>query len=307
MGRTRNRRRCGTPPGGSARHVRWARTEGIRRLIEEDRLDPVERIGTAAGQAPLAPRHGVTPARRRAGLSRGPATVRHQHAGARPGRGARDRGPQRERPDGVPPLPAARADDVLRRDPAQPARDRPGQADLRQSPGGRAARPARVAPGRALWAWRDVDDRARSEVAKFGDANLRALRAIADGNIGDAAGRASGSTPAAGRADPSFDYDPDAMDPAHGGGAVLVRPQRPVLPPRPRSPGRTCCSASYDALVADPEAALPAGLRLPRLPVPPGAVGPRRARTSPPAPGSTIDPRVRALAWMTRRLETVRH
>ena len=44
---------------------------------------------------------------------------------------------------------------------------------------------AGVAPGRALWAYRDVDDRARSEVAKFGDANLRALRAIADGTIGD--------------------------------------------------------------------------------------------------------------------------
>jgi hypothetical protein len=40
-------------------------------------------------------------------------------------------------------------------------------------------------PGRALWMWRDVDDRARSEVAKFGPANLTALRAIADGTIGD--------------------------------------------------------------------------------------------------------------------------
>jgi len=38
-----------------------------------------------------------------------------------------------------------------------------------------------MAPGRAVWVFRDVDDRARSEVSKFGDSNLLALRRIADG------------------------------------------------------------------------------------------------------------------------------
>ncbi|WP_157635624.1 hypothetical protein [Nostocoides japonicum] len=36
-------------------------------------------------------------------------------------------------------------------------------------------------PGKAVWAWRDPYDRARSEVSKFGDSNLQALRAIAAG------------------------------------------------------------------------------------------------------------------------------
>jgi hypothetical protein len=33
-----------------ARHVHWARTEGVRRLVEEDRLDPRERVVTALGK-----------------------------------------------------------------------------------------------------------------------------------------------------------------------------------------------------------------------------------------------------------------
>jgi len=41
-----------------------------------------------------------------------------------------------------------------------------------------------LAPGRAVWVFRDVDDRARSEVSKFGDSNLLALRRIADGTSG---------------------------------------------------------------------------------------------------------------------------
>jgi hypothetical protein len=44
---------------------------------------------------------------------------------------------------------------------------------------------AGAVPGRAVWLWRDVDDRARSEVAKFGPSNVDALRAIAAGTIGD--------------------------------------------------------------------------------------------------------------------------
>ena len=38
-----------------------------------------------------------------------------------------------------------------------------------------------AAPGRALWAYRNVDGRVRSAIAKFGDSNLRALKDIAAG------------------------------------------------------------------------------------------------------------------------------
>jgi O-antigen/teichoic acid export membrane protein len=40
--------------------------------------------------------------------------------------------------------------------------------------------------GRVLWAYREVDGRVRSAVAKFGDSNLRVLRACAAGNADDA-------------------------------------------------------------------------------------------------------------------------
>jgi hypothetical protein len=39
---------------------------------------------------------------------------------------------------------------------------------------------------RAIWAYRDVDGRVRSALAKFGDSNLRVLRAFADGEADDA-------------------------------------------------------------------------------------------------------------------------
>jgi len=41
------------------------------------------------------------------------------------------------------------------------------------------------APGRAVWVYREVDGRARSAVAKFGDANRRVLAQIARGEAGD--------------------------------------------------------------------------------------------------------------------------
>jgi hypothetical protein len=40
--------------------------------------------------------------------------------------------------------------------------------------------------GRVIWAYRDVDGRVRSALAKFGDSNLRALRAYASGHADDA-------------------------------------------------------------------------------------------------------------------------
>lgn len=40
-------------------------------------------------------------------------------------------------------------------------------------------------PGKAIWVYRNFEARARSSVAKFGDANLRALRLIAEGRGSD--------------------------------------------------------------------------------------------------------------------------
>ena len=144
-------------------------------------------------------------------------------------------------------------------------------------------------PGRALWMWRDPDDRARSEVAKFGDANLRALRAIADGTIG--AGWQGGRLDDATRAlVGSFDYA--RMDP-HTAAALFWYVRNGLYFRLGLDRRDDVLLVSYSAVVSDPR---------PR----PGGCAPswncRTGRSSPPtwpaagiARPLPIDHRVRAL------------
>ncbi|HEY3534880.1 MAG TPA: hypothetical protein VGK60_04875, partial [Pedococcus sp.] len=48
------------------RHVHWARTEGLGRLVEEDRLDPRERVSTAWRKAQWRRHHAVVAGEARA-------------------------------------------------------------------------------------------------------------------------------------------------------------------------------------------------------------------------------------------------
>jgi hypothetical protein len=167
-----------------ARHARWIRTEGLRRLVEEDRLNPVERAGTAWTKLRWRARHGVP---------RGAATPVYLVGLQRSGtnmlvRGLENAGEfevRNENDRRVFHRFQLRDDAVL-----AAAIRRSRHAYVLVKPLCQSHRVDElldltgVAPGRAIWAWRDVDDRARSEVAKFGDANLRALAAIADGSIG---------------------------------------------------------------------------------------------------------------------------
>lgn len=66
-------------------------------------------------------------------------------------------------------------------------------------------------PGRALWVHRQVDPRVRSALAKFGDANLRALSKIAAGS-GDGMWQAGGLSERNRKLVRSFDFD--TMSPA---------------------------------------------------------------------------------------------
>jgi hypothetical protein len=167
------------------RHLRWLRTEGPRRLIEEDRLDPVARARSALAKRRWRARHGV-PAGAAVpvylvGLQRSGTNMLTRGLDAAPEFEVRNENDRtvfrrfRLRSDEV-------LIDVVRRSRhayvlIKPLCETHRVDELLDLPG--------LAPGRALWVWRDVDDRARSEVAKFGDANLRALRAIAAGTIGD--------------------------------------------------------------------------------------------------------------------------
>ena len=256
------------------RHLRWARTEGIGRLIEEDRLNPLERIGTALAKRRWRGGPAGRPARRCRStwsVCNAPARTCWSGAWTPPGEvEVRNENDStvfhrfRLRPDPVltATLQRSRHAYVL----VKPLCESHRVDELLALPG--------LTPGRALWVYRDVDDRARSEVAKFGDANLRALRAIADGSIGR---RWQGQRLDADTVELIRAHDPQRMDPAHRRRAVLVRPQRAVLPARPGRPaGRDALSLRQPGRGA--RRATPAALRLPRLPLPiPGCT-----RTSPP-------------------------
>jgi hypothetical protein len=151
-------------------------------------------------------------------------------------------------------------------------------------------------PGRALWMWRDADDRARSEVAKFGDASLRALRAIAAGDTG--IWQAGGLDPALVSA-----FDLDVMDP-HTAAALFWYLRNRLYFSLGLDQRADVQLLSYGSLLADPVAAAHRVCTFIGLPFRPSfvadvAAGPSRS----PLP---IDPRVRALCdELTARLAGV--
>ena len=163
------------------RHVRWAREQGVGRLIEEDQLNPFERIPLAAAKRSWRRAHHVAPDAvpifvvgvQRSGtnmLVRG-----FEHAPEFEVRSENDR----EAFDRFHLRPEATIRALV---------ERSGQAYVLFKPLIDSHRVLELldgldtpSPGRAIWAYRDVDGRVRSAVAKFGDSNLQALRQIAAG------------------------------------------------------------------------------------------------------------------------------
>jgi hypothetical protein len=284
-----------------ARHLRWLRTEGPRRLIAEDRLNPVERFRTAAAKRRWRRRHGVAPGSARpvylVGLQRSGTNMLVRGLDAAPEVEVRN-----ENDRAVFHRFRLRGDDVLtgvigRSRHAvvlvKPLCDSHRVDEL-------LALPTPV-PGRALWMWRDVDDRARSEVAKFGDANLRALRAVADGTIGE---RWQGGRLPAGtrRLVASFDYD--RMDPYTA--AALFWYVRNDLYFRLGLDRRDdVLLVAYDDVVSDPPAATRRVCAFLELPYRPEFAAGVAATSTPAAHGGRlpVDAAVRALCdELTARL-----
>lgn len=164
-----------------ARHVQWARTEGIGRLVEEDRLDPRERVATAVAKWRWRRSDGLP-----VGTGRPVYVVGLQRSGTNMLLRGLDEAPEvevhnendrrlfhrfRMRPDTVllDVIARSRHRIVL----VKPLCDSQRVDELLALP--------TATPGRAVWVVRDVDDRARSEVSKFGDSNLQALQRIAAG------------------------------------------------------------------------------------------------------------------------------
>ncbi|MDG4780907.1 hypothetical protein O7614_14775 [Micromonospora sp. WMMD961] len=278
------------------RHLRWARTEGIGRLIEEDRLDPVERVRTA-----LAKRRW----RRRAGRAPGSALPVYLVGLQRSGtnmlvRGLDAAGEVEVRNENDSTLfrrfqlrPDAVLTSVIQRSRhayvlVKPLCESHRVDELLALPG--------LPPGRALWVYRDVDDRARSEVAKFGDANLRALRAIADGSIGR---RWQGQRLDADAVELIRAHDPLRLDP-HSGAALFWYVRNSLVFHLGLDQRADVLLCDYDALVVEPEAQLRrlcAFLDFPYRPELHAHIAPRRSHDAGAAGHRPlpIDRRVRAL------------
>ncbi len=164
------------------RHLRWGRTEGFSRLVEEDELNPVTRARVSAAKWNWRRAHP-----REAGLATPVYLVGLQRSGTNMLARGLDIAPEfevhnendREVFDHF----LLRDDAVVRRvvmashheyvlfKPLCDSHRVDHLLDALDTP----------SPGRAIWAYRDVDGRARSAVSKFGRNNLLTLRDIAAG------------------------------------------------------------------------------------------------------------------------------
>jgi hypothetical protein len=166
------------------RHAYWARTEGLGRLVEEDRLDPRERVRIAMAKASWRRRYGGRP-----GAAMPVYVVGLQRSGTNMLMRGFDEAPEvevrNENDRRVFDRFQLRSDEVLSSTVAssrhqivlvKPLCESHRVDELLDLPGARH--------GKALWVYRDPEARARSEVSKFGPANLRALREIAAGRGG---------------------------------------------------------------------------------------------------------------------------
>jgi hypothetical protein len=286
-----------------ARHVQWARTEGLGRLVEEDRLDPRERAATALGKWRW--RHAFGGAAGQAlpvfvvGLQRSGTNMLLRGLQAAPEVEVRNENDRavfsrfRLRSDEVlvEALCASRHQVVL----VKPLCDSHRVGELLGLAGSR--------PGKAVWAYRDVDDRARSEVSKFGDSNLKALQRIATGTA-DADWQAGGLSAEAVELVRSFDCARMSADTAaalfwclrNGLYFDLGLDSRPDV-----------MLSSYESLVADPEDSMEALCDFIGLRSRPEFFAHVERRSSHHRRPLDIDPRVRKLCdHMTERLERAR-
>jgi hypothetical protein len=163
------------------RHWRWGREQGFRRLIEEDRLNPVTRLPVAFRKWRWRRTHSVAP------MAMPVYLVGLQRSGTNMLVRGLEESPQvevRNEND------EAAFHEFLLRPPAtiRELVARSGHRVVLLKPLCDAHRTNELldqmgtpTPGRAIWAFRDVDGRVRSAIAKFGDTNLRVLREIAGG------------------------------------------------------------------------------------------------------------------------------
>jgi len=274
------------------RHLRWGRTEGFARLVEEDELNPVTRARVAASKWEWRRAH-----RRPLGLATPVYLVGLQRSGTNMLARGLDIAPEFEvhnendravfdhfllRDDAVVRrvVLASRHDYVL----FKPLCDSHRVDHLLDSLG-------TPSPGRAIWAYRDVDGRVRSAVSKFGRNNLLTLRDIAAGKGADM-WQAQRLSPATLAEIETYDY---ATMTAETAAALFWWMRNGLFFETGLDRRDDVLLASYQDMLASPVDAMQAICRFLGLTYRPALIehiAPRGARSPRPL---DIDPRVRAL------------
>ena len=231
------------------RHLGWARREGVGRLIEEDQLNPVQRVRLAWGKWRWRSTHDATP---RAipvflvGLQRSGTNMLVRGLEESPEVEVRNENDHtafhRFR---------LRSDDVIRR-----LVTSSGHRYVLFKPLCDSHRTIELldglrtpSPGRAIWMYRAVDGRVRSAVAKFGPSNLLVLREIAAGRGLDR-WQAQGLSDESLRLVRSFDYT--GLSPEDGA-ALFWYVRNCLFFDLGLDRRDDVFLASYDALIADPD------------------------------------------------------
>jgi hypothetical protein len=233
------------------RHGQWVRSQGIRRLVEEDGLDPATRLKLAVQKARWRRSNTVEP--RTAlpvfllGVQRSGTNMVMRGMQASPEFEVHNENDGRafERFQ-LRPLPVVRSivDASAHRFVAfKPLCDSHRALELLDDLG-------TLSPGKVVWVYRSVDGRVRSTLAKFGDHNARVLQEIA-------AGGGQGRWQAAGLSAESLELirrvAADGMTPAIGVALFWYVRNRLLLDlGLHRRPD--VLAMSYEALLADPQA-----------------------------------------------------
>jgi hypothetical protein len=234
------------------RHWEWGRADGFGRLVEEDDLNPIRKASLAYRKWQWRRAHanpaGAAVAVYLLGVQRSGTNMLVRGLEASPEFEVRNENDRetfarfRIRMDRVVPVLSASRHHYVLFKPLCDSHQATFLLDGLPTP----------RPGRVIWAYRDVDGRARSAVAKFGDTNLQVLRQIAAGGGADR-WEAQGLSDASRALIASFDWERRTP---HDAAAVfwLVRNSLYFELGLDRRDDVTL--ASYEALVDDPEMAM---------------------------------------------------
>jgi hypothetical protein len=282
------------------RHWRWGRRQGFRRLIEEDQLNPLERVPLAIRKRRWRTRHSIAPNAVPVYL------VGVQRSGTNMLVRGLERSPEfelRNENDS-----AAFQRFQLRPDPViRELVMRSGHRYVLFKPLCDSQRVGEIldtlgtpSPGRAIWAYRSVDGRVRSALAKFGTNNLDVLSEIAAGRGRDR-WQARGLSPENLALIESFDYA--TMTP-ESAAALFWYVRNALFFEQGLDRRADVALASYDRFLAQPDASMRALCGFLDFPFHPALAAHIERRDAPQRRPLAIDPEIRRHCdLLTQRLD----